>query len=156
MTKGRKLPKLPRSDKYTFWNDFMGAGATQDTQLPPIDGSAREGAVILYSGGTTGTHQGHPALQPQLQRPGAADRGHERLYRPARHEDALGDAHLPRFGLASASTTALVVGATCILVPQFTISTYAKLLKKKKPNLIPGVPTLFEALCALTSWKTPT
>ena len=50
MTKGRKLPKLPKSDKYTFWNDFMDAGAAQDTQLPPIDGKAREGAVILYSG----------------------------------------------------------------------------------------------------------
>jgi len=34
----------------------------------------------------------------------------------------------------------------CILVPQFTLDTYAKLLKKKKPNFIPGVPTLFEAL----------
>ena len=50
------------------------------------------------------------------------------------------------FGLGIGIHTALVVGATCILVPQFTISTYAKLLKKKKPNLIPGVPTLFEAL----------
>ncbi len=44
---------------------------------------------------------------------------------------------------ASASTSALCAGAHCILVPQFNIQTYAKLLKKKKPNLIPGRPDAF-------------
>ena len=31
-------------------------------------------------------------------------------------------------------------------MPQFSIKTYASILKKQKPNIIPGVPTLFEAL----------
>ncbi|MBQ3216618.1 MAG: AMP-binding protein, partial [Oscillospiraceae bacterium] len=33
-----------------------------------------------------------------------------------------------------------------ILVPNFNVKIYANLLCKKKPNFIPGVPTLFEAL----------
>ncbi|HIR07111.1 MAG TPA: acyl--CoA ligase [Candidatus Pullichristensenella stercoripullorum] len=146
MTKGRKLPKLPKSDKYTFWNDFMDAGAAQDTQLPPIDGKAREGAVILYSGGTTGTTKGillsnlnFNALALQT----AAMSGYTDLH-GMKMLSVMPIFH--GFGLGIGIHTALVVGATCILVPQFTISTYAKLLKKKKPNLIPGVPTLFEAL----------
>ena len=146
MTKGRKLPKLPKSDKYTFWNDFMEAGAAQDTQLPPIDGTAREGAVILYSGGTTGTTKGillsnlnFNALALQT----AAMSGYTDLH-GMKMLSVMPIFH--GFGLGIGIHTALVVGATCILVPQFTISTYAKLLKKKKPNLIPGVPTLFEAL----------
>ena len=50
------------------------------------------------------------------------------------------------FGLGIGIHTALVGGARCILVPQFNVNTYAKLLINKKPNFIPGVPTLFEAL----------
>ena len=50
------------------------------------------------------------------------------------------------FGLGIGIHTALIGGATCILVPQFSVKLYAEILKKQKPNLIPGVPTLFEAL----------
>ena len=50
------------------------------------------------------------------------------------------------FGLGIGIHTALIGGATCILVPQFSVKIYADVLKKQKPNLIPGVPTLFEAL----------
>ena len=50
------------------------------------------------------------------------------------------------FGLGIGIHTALVGGARCILVPNFNVKTYADLLKKKRPNFIPGVPTLFEAL----------
>ena len=50
------------------------------------------------------------------------------------------------FGLGIGIHTALVGGAKCILVPNFSVKTYAELLRKKKPNFIPGVPTLFEAL----------
>ena len=50
------------------------------------------------------------------------------------------------FGLGIGIHTAIISGAKCILVPQFNVKTYANLIKKKKPNFIPGVPTLFEAL----------
>ena len=50
------------------------------------------------------------------------------------------------FGLGIGIHTALIGGACCILVPKFNVNTYAELLIKKQPNIIPGVPTLFEAL----------
>ena len=50
------------------------------------------------------------------------------------------------FGLGIGIHTPLVAGGTCILIPQFNVNTYAEVLVKQKPNLIPGVPTLFEAL----------
>ena len=50
------------------------------------------------------------------------------------------------FGLGIGIHTALVHSGTCILVPQFSVETYATLIKKEKPNVLPGVPTLFEAL----------
>ena len=50
------------------------------------------------------------------------------------------------FGLGIGIHTALIGGATCILIPQFSVKIYADTLLKQKPQLIPGVPTLFEAL----------
>ena len=50
------------------------------------------------------------------------------------------------FGLGIGIHTPLVAGGTCVLIPQFNVKTYAHTLVKQKPNLIPGVPTLFEAL----------
>ena len=50
------------------------------------------------------------------------------------------------FGLGIGIHTPLVAGGTCILIPQFNVNTYAEVLVKQQPNLIPGVPTLFEAL----------
>jgi len=40
----------------------------------------------------------------------------------------------------------LMVGGKSILVPLFSADTVAKLLRKKRPNLLVGVPTLYEAL----------
>ena len=57
------------------------------------------------------------------------------------------------FGLGIGIHTALIGGAACILVPQFSVKVYADTLLKQKPNLIPGVPTLFEALLRADSLK---
>lgn len=50
------------------------------------------------------------------------------------------------FGLGVGIHTALMASGTCIIIPQFTIKTYARDVKKYKPNVIVGVPTLYEAL----------
>ena len=53
------------------------------------------------------------------------------------------------FGLGVCIHTILIHSCTCILVPQFTVDSYAALLKKYRPNYIAGVPTLYEALLRL-------
>ena len=102
-------------------------------------------AAILYSGGTTGKTKGiiltnlnFNALAMQT---GAAGdciiTGHKMLaIMPMFHG----------FGLGVCIHTMLIHGCSCALVPQFSVETYAKLLKSVQPNYIAGVPTLFEAL----------
>ena len=41
---------------------------------------------------------------------------------------------------------AFMAGGKSILVPMFSAEEVAKLLRTKRPNLLVGVPTLFEAL----------
>ena len=147
MTKAaRKVPKLPKGGDYILWRDFL-RGAGKIDELPPEDVmQSREGASILYSGGTTGTTKGillssdnfnATALQT-IAASGLPSIVNKKMLSvmPVFHG----------FGLGIGIHTALVGGARCILVPQFNVKTYAQLLVKKKPNLIPGVPTLFEAL----------
>ena len=147
LTKGRRLPKVPaRAAGVLRWNDFLAAGRQRTLPLPEIDGKAEDGAAILYSGGTTGTTKGillsnlnfnALGLQTIAASGFAPIDGMKMLsVMPVFHG----------FGLGIGIHTALIGGAACILVPQFNVNTYADLLVKKKPNIIPGVPTLFEAL----------
>jgi long-chain acyl-CoA synthetase len=50
------------------------------------------------------------------------------------------------FGLGVCVNSALMAGGTSILVPLFSADVVARLLKKKRPNLLVGVPTLYDAL----------
>ena len=146
MTKGaRAIRKLPK-DGYLLWNKMVSAG--RNTRLPDDSGKATDCGAILYSGGTTGTTKGimlsnlnFNALA--LQTIAASGFSMEEIagmkmlsVMPVFHG----------FGLGIGIHTPLVAGGTCILIPQFNVDTYAEVLVKQKPNLIPGVPTLFEAL----------
>ena len=141
----RKVPKLPKDGNYVLWHDFL-RGGEKIKELPPDEMSYLEGASILYSGGTTGTTKGillssanfnATALQTIAASGCDTIVGKKMLsVMPVFHG----------FGLGIGIHTALVGGGTCILVPQFSVKTYAQLLMKKQPNFIPGVPTLFEAL----------
>lgn len=136
--------RLPQTG-YTLWQHMLCAG-TDTVSLPEEDGKGDDPAVILYSGGTTGKPKGvllsnrnfnAQALQTIAASGFGSIEGMKML------------AILPNFhgfGLGVGIHTPLLGGGTCILVPQFSIDTYAKLLRQYRPELIPGVPTLFEAL----------
>ena len=124
--------------------------AKPQVRFRPDDGQCDACASILYSGGTTGTTKGiclssynFNALALQT----IAASGYESI-RGCTMLSVMPVFH--GFGLGIGIHTALVGGACCILVPNFNIRTYANLLRKKHPNFIPGVPTLFEALLRTT------
>ena len=141
----RAVKKLPKAG-YTLWYDMVKAG--KNTRLPAQKSRYDSCGAILYSGGTTGTTKGimlsnlnFNALA--LQTIAASGFSMEEISNmkmlavmPVFHG----------FGLGIGIHTPLVAGGTCILIPQFNVKVYAKILMKQKPNLIPGVPTLFEAL----------
>ena len=141
-TKGGRHP-LPKTG-YRLWYDVVAAG--KSAELPADTGKADDCAAVLYSGGTTGTAKGIQLSHRNFNALGL------QTIAASGYSSVAGMKMLSvmpifhGFGLGIGIHTALIGGATCILVPQFSVKTYADILVKQKPNLIPGVPTLFEAL----------
>ena len=138
----RKFPKVQSPD--ILWKDFMQMGeGVADGYVAQKD--FRSEAVVLFSGGTTGTTKGimlsdlnFNALAWQT-----ANMAHEEVH----HSKML--AAMPvfhGFGLGVCIHTLQYMGGTSILVPRFNVKSYAKLIRKTQPNFIAGVPTLFEAI----------
>ena len=146
MTKSaRAVKKLPKTG-YTLWYDMVRAG--KDVVLEPPKGRYDDCGAILYSGGTTGTTKG--IMLSNLNFNALAL---QTIAASGFTMDEISDMKMLSvmpvfhgFGLGIGIHTPLVAGGTCILIPQFNVKIYTDTLVKQKPNLIPGVPTLFEAL----------
>ena len=144
MTKGGKADRVPAGKAYTLWYDMVKAG--KGTVLPNDDGKADECGAILYSGGTTGTTKGIMLSNRNFNALGMQTIAASGFGSVAGMKMLSIMPVFHGFGLGIGIHTALIGGASCILVPQFSVKVYSDTLLKHKPELIPGVPTLFEAL----------
>ncbi len=145
LTQGRKIAKVPE-DEALSWRAFLDLGRMADCPLPPV--KADDSAVILYSGGTTGTTKGIVLTNLNFNALSQQVIATNPMFEPGdRMLAAMPIFH--GFGLGVCIHTMLTQGGRCVLVPRFTPKSYAKLIGKYRCNFIAGVPTLFEALLRL-------
>ena len=151
-TRPQFIRKVPRNaDKVLLWKDFL-AGADRVSGDYAVQRKAEDPAVILYSGGTTGTTKGIVLTNLNFNALGQQVIAANPIFTP-------GDKMLAAmplfhgFGLGVCVHTMLSQGGRCILIPQFTAKSYAKDLVKHRCNFIAGVPTLYEALLRLPSME---
>ncbi|MBQ8909660.1 MAG: AMP-binding protein [Oscillospiraceae bacterium] len=147
LTQGRKIPKLPADAPVIRWKDFLNKGKACSGEYA-VKRVGEDPAVILYSGGTTGTTKGIVLTNLNFNALSQQVVAANQMFRP-------GDKMLAAmpifhgFGLGVCIHTMLTQGGRCILVPKFTPKSYAKDLVKNRCNFIAGVPTLYEALLRL-------
>ena len=143
LTQGRKI-KLESSDLIMKWKDFIRQGKNYDKKINPHH-SGDETAAILYSGGTTGYPKGIELTNMNFN--ALAMQSFEACATLSEKDTVL--AVMPvfhGFGLGICIHTVQYFGGTSILLPKFDAKTFDQLILKNKPNIIAGVPTLYEAL----------
>ncbi|MDO5153717.1 MAG: AMP-binding protein [Eubacteriales bacterium] len=146
LTEGRKIPKLPEDAPVIRWREFRALHKCGHNFR--IRRKANDPAVILYSGGTTGTSKGIVLTNLNFNALGQQVIAANPMFRPGdKMLSAMPIFH--GFGLGVCIHTMLSQGGRCILVPRFTPKSYAKDLVKNRCNFIAGVPTLYEALLRL-------
>ncbi len=125
------------------WNRWL---AQQDTKSPTVEVAPEDLAVIIYTGGTTAQSKGvmlshrnlvANALQTRHWLPNAVE-GRERFLCvvPFFHS----------YGMTTALNVPVSVGAALILKPQFQVLEVLKSIKKYKPTIFPGSPSMYVAI----------
>ena len=149
LVEGHKIKKVPDNAEIIWWEKFLMDGRKYHGPFHTVR-QAQDPAVILYSGGTTGTMKGillsnlnFNALSQQIVATNP-------IYKPGDKMLAV----MPifhGFGLGVCIHSMLSNGGRVLLIPRFNPESYAKLIKKHRPNFIAGVPTLYEALLRIKS-----
>jgi long-chain acyl-CoA synthetase len=147
LTEGRKIQRIPEDAPVIRWKDFLNLSKACFYTFR-VDRKADDPAVILYSGGTTGTTKGIVLTNKNFNALGQQVVAANPMFR-------VGDKMLAAmplfhgFGLGVCIHTMLSQGGRCILIPRFTAKSYARQIVKYRCNFIAGVPTLYEALLRL-------
>ena len=140
----RKINIPSKSEKFVKWKDFISKGAAYDQDVE-VETRKDDPAVILHSGGTTGTPKNIVLSNGNLNV--VPEQAKIALYDLDDTDKML--CILPLFhcfGLVETIHFPLGSGEELILIPRFDAKKFDKLITKYEPTVIPGVPTLFEAL----------
>ena len=130
--------------RFVMWDDFYAKAKTVGT-VAEFKGSNDLPAIILHSGGTTG-------IPKEIVHSNRAFNSFGVQAVITLKDVSVGDvmlAILPifhGFGLGVCIHVAFCYGACSVLIPRFDAKKFGGLLKKYKPTMIFGVPTLYEAL----------
>ncbi|MBQ7755656.1 MAG: AMP-binding protein [Clostridia bacterium] len=151
LTAGRKIKKIPEDAPVIRWQEFLKLSRCCFYRYK-VERRSEDPAVILYSGGTTGTTKGIVLTNKNFNALSQQIVATNPMFRP-------GDKMLSAmplfhgFGLGVCIHSMLAQGGRCILIPRFTAASYAKQIVKYRCNFIAGVHTLYEALLRLPSME---
>ena len=144
LTKDRKIKKPDESKNIMDWKNFIRLGKKY-SKPTKVEQRGEEEAVILYSGGTSGYPKG--IVLSNLNFNALALQSIEACGCLREKDKVLSIMPIFHgFGLGICIHTVLNFGGCAVILPQFSARTFDQLLKKYRPNVIAGVPTLYEAL----------
>lgn len=144
LTKGLKTKKPKFDADFIKWSDFMLKALTYNKPYKNTMKST-DTAILLHSGGTTGTPKGimisNYNFNAEAQQCGVN-------VCEVRPKDKIVTI-LPifhGFGLGVCLHCPLCLKVEVLLVPEFEPTRFYKMMKNNKPNILAGVPTLWEGM----------
>lgn len=113
----------------------------------PVD-PVRDIAVLQYTGGTTGTPKGAMLSHYNLVANACQTAAWDPTARPGRE---VFIAVLPLFhvfGLTTCLTMPVMLGSTVVLIPKFDVDLVLDAIRRWRPTVFPGVPTIYHQIAA--------
>lgn len=151
ISQGFKISKPSRHGEYIYWKDFIRR-STHYTRSNIINPKKEDPAIILHSGGTTGSPKSIVLSNASFNT--LAVQAKVILNETLPGETILGILPIFHgFGLGVCIHSMLYQGLEVVLIPQFDSKKFDKLIIKHHPCLLIGVPTLFEALMNIDNNK---
>lgn len=145
LTRGLKIIRPRKSDKeFISWKEFLNLGATYQKDLA-VKRKSKDLAIILHSGGTTGRSKGVMISNFNFNALAQQCVVNMRNIKP---QDKIMTI-MPifhGFGLGVCIHAPLTSKLEVILIPEFEGKRFHHIFKKYHPNILLGVPTLWEAM----------
>ncbi len=143
--KNKNRYTFPKNEKYILWQDFIKNSNYNSPEYFPTDKENEEVSIILHSGGTTGIPKDIMLSNKNFNAFGI--QSVLTLRDVAAGDKILGILPIFHgFGLGVCVHVCFCFGACSVLIPRFNVKTFGSILKKYKPTMLFGVPTLYEAL----------
>ncbi len=114
-------------------------------EAPAID-PVEDVAVLQYTGGTTGTPKGAMLTHANVTINARQSLAWVKDYSPGQERilGALPFFHV--FAMTAVMNYAIAIGAEIVIMPRFVLNDAMGLITKTRPTLMPGVPTMFNAM----------
>jgi len=140
------IAPLPRNRTFLSLREALKKSHAWYYQVPvdPI----RDTAVLQYTGGTTGTPKGAMLSHYNLVANACQTAAWDPTAEPGRE---VLIAVLPLFhvfGLTTCLTMPVMMGGTVVLIPKFDVDLVLDAIRRWRPTVFPGVPTIYHQIAA--------
>jgi long-chain acyl-CoA synthetase len=143
--KSAELAKIPKDPRHVRFSELVAArGTIEPVSIDP----QTDLAVLQYTGGTTGIPKGAMLTHANLSMNVAQITRHVPILVEGRERALLILPLFHVFGMTAGMNFCISLGAEIVLLPTFDVHQVLALITKKRPTLLPGVPSLFAALTA--------
>ena len=131
--------------RYISWRNFIKNSKSTVKPYMPTGDKNKKVAIILHSGGTTGTPKDIMRSNNNFNAFGV--QAVITLYDVSVGDKILGVLPIFHgFGLGVCVHVCFCFGACSVLIPSFDAKKFGSIIKKHKPTMLFGVPTLYEAM----------
>jgi long-chain acyl-CoA synthetase len=140
--------KVVINPKHTviYWNKFISSASKANIVLPEDEGTKDDTAVIMYSGGTTGTPKGVMLTNININSYSIQAFEVSGIREPKGKKFLAILPLFHGFGFASGIHANLCKGVHIFLLPKFELKKSVEKIFKNKINFIYAIPALFEAI----------
>lgn len=141
LARGHRIPRIPTDRRVRWWAEFLArTHPAPPSHVRDVDALS----TILFSGGTTGAPKAIMLSDRNI-----VSNGLQTARWVGMREEHRVLAALPLFhgfGLSTLVNAPLMCGCRVILMPEFSPEAVARVIRRSRPSLIAGVPSLYDAM----------